>query len=100
MKGEWEPPGPIVEKPSALLATALRAATLMTLFAALLGTVGGSAATGAGIAAIAIVVVAPLARVLFLAVRWFRDGDRRFAFAAAVLLNVVLVGAALALVGR
>lgn len=100
MKSGWESPERIVEKPSALLAMALRAATLATLVAALFGTVGGAVAEVAGIAAIAIVVTAPLARVLFLAVRWLRTGDRRFAFAAAVLLTVVLGGAALALVGR
>lgn len=91
---------PIVEKPSAPLALALRVATSATLIAALLGTVGGPRAELAGNAAIAIVVASPLARVLFLAMRWFRTGDRRFSLAAVALLAVVLSGVALAALAR
>jgi hypothetical protein len=46
----------------------------------------------AGIAMVAVFVVAPLGRVLWLIVRWQRRGDRRFALVGVVLLAVVLTG--------
>lgn len=90
----------IAEKASGGLATALRVATVATLVAALLGTVGGPVAELAGTSAIALVVAAPLGRVTFLAVKWFRAGDRRYGFAATALFAVVLAGAALATIVR
>lgn len=88
------------EKASRGLASALRVATLATLAAGLLGTVGGPVADPAGTTAVAFVVAAPLGRVVFLAVKWFRDGDRRYSLAATALFAVVLAGAALAAIVR
>lgn len=47
-------------------------------------------------AAIGVIVATPLVRVALLAVRWFRQHDRRFAGAAIGLLGVVAAGALLA----
>ncbi len=49
-------------------------------------------------AAIAVVLVAPLARVSWLGVRWFRRGDPRFGFVAVGVLCVVATGVVLAAV--
>jgi hypothetical protein len=61
--------------------------------AVLPGDAGIAAATGA----VTVVVAAPLVRVLWLAVRWVRKGDVRFAGLAVVLLAVVATGAAISL---
>ncbi len=58
--------------------------------------VPGSVGQAAAVVAVAIVIVAPLVRVAWLASRWFRKGDRRFALAAVAVLAVVAVGVALA----
>jgi len=50
--------------------------------------------------AVGVVIAAPLMRVTWLAVRWYRRGDRRFAAVAASLLLVVGSGSVLALVTR
>jgi hypothetical protein len=50
--------------------------------------------------AVSVVVGAPLVRVAWLAVRWYRRGDRRYAAMAGFLLLIVGVGAVLALVTR
>ena len=50
--------------------------------------------------AVIVIVAAPLVRVGWLAVRWYRRGDRRFAAVAAALLLVVATGSVLALVTR
>jgi multisubunit Na+/H+ antiporter MnhB subunit len=58
---------------------------------------GGAAASAV---AVAVVVGAPLLRVAWLAVRWHRRGDRRYAGVAAALLLVVAAGSVIALVTR
>ena len=50
--------------------------------------------------AVAIVVAVPLVRVAWLAVRWYRRGDRRYAAVAAGLLLIVAAGSVLAFVTR
>jgi hypothetical protein len=50
--------------------------------------------------AVAIVVAVPLVRVAWLAIRWYRRGDRRYAAVAAGLLLIVGTGSVLALVTR
>ncbi|HVW33106.1 MAG TPA: hypothetical protein VHL53_11245 [Acidimicrobiia bacterium] len=50
--------------------------------------------------AVVIVVAAPLVRVGWLAIRWYRRGDRRFAAVAVALLLVVAIGSVLAIVTR
>jgi hypothetical protein len=57
----------------------------------------GEAASGV---AVAVVVGAPLIRVAWLAIRWYRRGDRRYASVAAALLVFVGTGSVLALVTR
>jgi hypothetical protein len=48
-------------------------------------------------AAVAVVVAAPLLRVVWLEVAWARTGDRRFVAVGAVLLLVIATGTVLAL---
>jgi hypothetical protein len=48
-----------------------------------------------GVATVAILIVTPVVRVSWLAVRWFLKRDLRYAFAAALLVSIV-VGAELA----
>lgn len=55
----------------------------------------GEASTLAATAAVAVAVGTPLARTLWLAVRWVRKRDLRFAAAALVVLAVVALGALL-----
>lgn len=50
--------------------------------------------------AVGIVIAAPLVRVLWLALRWYLRGDRRYAAVAASLLCIVGAGSVLALVTR
>lgn len=80
---------------------ALRVTLRITLAAAILGTVlPGGAGRSASLAAVGLVVAAPLLRVAWLAYRWWRWGDRTFASVAAALLLVVGTGTALAFVTR
>ena len=51
---------------------------------------------GCAVGAIVVVMVAPLLRVGWLAVRWFRRGDRRFGWAAVGVLGVVATAVLLA----
>jgi hypothetical protein len=48
-----------------------------------------------GVATVAILIITPVVRVSWLAVRWFLKRDLRYAFAAAMLVSIV-VGAELA----
>lgn len=50
----------------------------------------------AGLIAIVFVISTPLVRVLWLMVRWLREGDYAFAWLGAGLLAVVAVGATVA----
>lgn len=73
----------------------------LALAAALGGVIlPGRARTAASVLAVALVISAPLARVLWLAVRWWRWGDRRYAAVAASVLFLVATGAVLALLTR
>jgi hypothetical protein len=53
--------------------------------------------TAAGVALVATLVGAPVARVAWLMVRWIRRGDPRFAAVAGALLAVAAAGALSAL---
>ena len=80
---------------------ALRITARVTLVTALAGTVvSGKAGRQASAAAVGLVIAAPLLRVSWLAYRWWRWGDRRFASVAASLLLVVGAGTAIALLTR
>ncbi|MCA1846064.1 MAG: hypothetical protein LC792_23300 [Actinobacteria bacterium] len=50
--------------------------------------------------AVAVVIAVPLIRVAWLAIRWYRRGDRRYAAVAAGLLLIVGAGSLLALLTR
>ena len=54
----------------------------------------------ASAAAVVVVVAVPLLRVAWLAIRWYRRGDRRYAAVAAGLLLIVGAGSVLAFVTR
>ncbi|MDQ1565461.1 MAG: hypothetical protein QOF96_341 [Actinomycetota bacterium] len=79
----------------------LRLLTGLAFAAALAGLLlpdpAGKAAAGV---AVAVVVGSPLLRVAWLAVRWYRRGDRRYAAVAVALLVVVGTGSVIALVTR
>lgn len=47
----------------------------------------------AGAALVATLVAVPMARVVWLVARWFRRGDRRYAWVGAGVLGVITVGA-------
>jgi hypothetical protein len=79
----------------------LRLLTGLAFVAALAGLLlphpAGTAAAGV---AVGVVVGSPLLRVGWLAVRWYRRGDRRYAAVAVALLAVVGTGSVIALVTR
>lgn len=52
-----------------------------------------------GVALVTVLIGAPLVRVLWFVVRWFRRGDPRFAFVGIGVLVVIAIGTALALLG-
>ena len=58
--------------------------------------VPGRPGVAVAVAAIAVVVAAPLLRVLWLVVAWWRHDDRRFVLVGGALLGVVAAGAAIA----
>jgi hypothetical protein len=77
--------------------TALRLTTGLVAGAAIVALLLGSG-PGDLVARVAItlLVAAPLVRVGWLAVRWFRRGDRRFGLAACGVLAIVAAGVVLA----
>jgi hypothetical protein len=80
---------------------ALRLFSRLALGAALAGLLlPDPAGTVASALAVAVVVAAPLFRVAWLAARWYRRGDRRYAAVAVGLLLIVGCGCVLALVTR
>ncbi len=70
--------------------------------AAVLGAVGlllpGQAGVDVAVAAIVVVIAAPLLRVVWLEVAWARAGDWRFVVVGLLLLAVITTGGVLALV--
>ena len=80
---------------------ALRVTARVTFVVAAAGTVlPGATGRKASAVAVGLVIAAPLVRVSWLAYRWWRWGDRRFASVAASLLLVVGAGTAIALLTR
>ena len=75
--------------------------TRVAFLAALAGLLlpGRAGAVASGLA-VGIVVSAPLLRVAWLAIRWYRRGDLRYSAVAASLLLVVGSGSVIALVTR
>ena len=79
----------------------LRLFTKLAFVAAVAGlVVPGPVGKAAATVAVGVVVGAPLIRVAWLAARWYRRGDRRYAAVAMALLVVVGTGSVLALVTR
>jgi hypothetical protein len=74
----------------------LRTATALALLTAVVALVPGSVGDTAGALMVVVLVGTPLARVAWLAARWWRTHDRRFSLAAAALLVLVAGGAAIA----
>lgn len=52
-----------------------------------------------GVALVTVLIGAPLVRVLWFVVRWFRRGDPRYAFVGIGVLVVIAIGTVLALLG-
>lgn len=75
------------------MARLLRAASAAAFALAAASAVTGSDAVG--VAAVGVVVLAPLTRVAWLARRWAGEGDWPFVAAAVGLLVVVAAGAAI-----
>ncbi len=73
-----------------VLAAALAVAALI---------VPGPAGRYLGEALVAILIAAPLLRVAWFVVRWFRRGDPRFAMVGVGVLSVISIGLVIALVG-
>jgi hypothetical protein len=76
----------------------LRVAVAVAFVCSVVGMLGDAAFhhAAAGVA-IAVIIAAPLVRVLLLAGHWARLGDRRYSAAAVVLVTVAGSGALLAL---
>jgi hypothetical protein len=79
----------------------VRGLQLAVIAAAVLAAVGlalpGQAGIDVAIAAAAVVVGAPLVRVVWLVVAWARSGDIRFVLIGVVLLLVITAGGIVAL---
>jgi hypothetical protein len=87
----------VIDHPDPRLSAWLRAAIIGALVSSMLGaTVPGTAGRWLGGAAIALIVGTPLLRVGYLAIRWARIGDLRYAWVAFALLAVIAIGAAAA----
>lgn len=100
MTGPDEPIGAsgLAREPLDQLARGLWSVVLLATALAGLGlAVPGSVGDGIATAAVALVLAAPLLRVLWLVVAWWHTGDRRFVVIGSALLLVVALGGALAL---
>lgn len=88
---------PEVGQAGAPSAWALRCATrIVVVLAAAALALPGSVGTLAAWMAVGMLIVTPVARVVWLAGRWFRRGDRRYAWIAVALAATILAGAVLA----
>lgn len=84
---------PSMQRLATLMQVALVVAFLLALGGAFLS---GEAGRVSGTLCVAVLISAPILRVLWLTVSWARDADRRFALFGGVLLAVLAVGSALA----
>jgi len=87
VRGRWQAPA---------LAWTTRAVIVAGLLSAVLP---GAAGIAVATAVVAVIVAAPLLRVLWLVHRWRQEGDRRFVGLGLALLAVVGAGAGLAAAG-
>lgn len=76
------------------LARFLRVGAIVAFWVALVALLlPGRAGTAFGVAMVAVLVAVPLIRLGWLARRWLRRGDRRFALVAVLLAVIVSAGA-------
>jgi len=76
------------------LARFLRVGAVITFVVAVAALVApGRAGTSFGVAMVGVLVAVPLIRLAWLARRWLRKGDRRFALVALLLALIVSAGA-------
>ncbi len=81
------------------LSMPMRWATYTAWGLALVATImPGAIGTVAGVAALTLIIVAPLARLAVLVVVWWTERDLRFVYTAGFLLSIIGVGAIIALV--
>jgi hypothetical protein len=85
------------ESPAPGMVLGLRLAALAALVAAIAGLVPGPVGDAGSVVMAVVLVAAPLVRVAWLAVAWWRAGDRRYAVTGFGLLLVVGAGAVLAI---
>jgi hypothetical protein len=86
---------PRVDPPARGLTVGLEVAAGVALLLAALGMALPDTPALSG-AAIAVIIAIPLVRVALLGLRWYRDGDHRFACVAGGLLVIITIGALLA----
>lgn len=79
-----------------VLARFLRAAGVLSFVLAVVGLVPGTAGRLGRGALLAMLVGTPLVRALWLAIRWARRGDLRFASVAVAVVAITTAGAFLA----
>ena len=91
------PPNPRADRQRRLIRFLQVAATLVFALAVASVVLPGTAGRLAADAMVAVIVGAPVVRVLWLLVRWVRRRDWRFVAAASALLVVVAAGAAIGL---
>jgi hypothetical protein len=82
-----------MQRLGSLMQVALVVAFLLALGGAFLP---GTAGRISGTICVAVLISAPILRVLWLTVSWAREGDRRFAIFGGILLAVLAVGSTLA----
>ncbi len=79
------------------LSPTMRRATFTAWGLALVATIAPDEwGTIAGVLALALIIAAPILRVLLLAVVWWTEQDRTFVLLAIVLLSVIATGAVIA----
>jgi hypothetical protein len=84
--------------PHTELVAFLRIAVVTAFALGLLGaTLPGDAGIAVATVAVAAVIAVPVVRITWLALRWARKGDARFAALAGVLLLVIAAGAGISL---
>ena len=75
-----------------LMRRVVRIPFLACLVLATIGTIGADATSLESRLAVAVIVIAPLARVCWLIKRWFGRGDVRYGLAGILLLVVITLG--------
>ncbi len=72
---------------------------LVLVVAVLGGLIPGPAGLALAVVAVGLVVAVPLARVVWLVIRWSQEGDLRFVAVGLALIATVAIGATLAALG-